>query len=116
MPSYIYPSDILSPQYFSDECPPIEDRNEFVMNWTCDNFADYAELQETRMYISYSVKGIQIAVFTWLLIILTYRRCKDAGSKNPILICVLAILNGCFAMIRVDAIDPVTEDERISIL
>ena len=68
------------------------------------------------MYISYSVKGIQIAVFTWLLIILTYRRCKDAGNKHLILICVLAILNGCFAMIRVDGIDPVTEDEKISSL
>ena len=116
MSSHIYPSDILSPQYFSDECPPTEDRNEFVMDWTCDDFADYAELQETRMYVSYSVKGIQIAVFTWLLIILTYRRCKDVGNKYPILICVLAILNGCFAMIRVDAIDPVTDNDWIDSL
>ena len=44
MSNYIYPTDILSPQYFTDDCPPIEDRNEFVMNWTCDDFADYAEL------------------------------------------------------------------------
>ena len=113
---FIYPSDILSPKTFPHGCPAPEQRNAFTMDWSCDDFENYSELEVSRMYVSYVIKGIQLAVYTWLFVLLTYRRCKGAGSKLPILICIFSILNGVFAIIRVDAIDPVTDDERIDIL
>ena len=60
------------------------------------------------MIISYVTKCFQVAVFSWLVVTLIYMRYKGTGQvgKLPILISILAIFNGVFALIRVEKIEP----------
>ena len=70
------------------------------------------------MITSYVFKSIQIGVFLILILLLWINRCKKKShiGKLPILISVLALLNGIFAIIRINAFFPsYSKDDQITL-
>ena len=75
-----------------------------MKTWTCEEIDEYWKLVNIRKYINYVTMGAQILVFLGLFFELIRRRCLSIGqvTRMSILICVFALLNGVFSMVRVN--------------
>ena len=75
-----------------------------MQDWTCEECFDYEKLENIRKIFGFCTMGIQVAVFTWLLIVLTVRKYSGVGQVScmVILISIFAFLNGAFSLLRVN--------------
>ena len=88
-------------------------------DWDCHQFNEFQSIERFYVVIGVTAKSSQICAFTVLIIALVYMRLKGTGSigKLPILIAILALLNGIMAIIRINSLFPVmgAHDERLTV-
>ena len=90
-------------------CPNPEDRNPIKLNWSCQEYFAFNNYEYSFQIIGLICKSYQIILFTFLWLILFYRRYTGDGqtvSFFPILISTLVILDAVLALLRVNAIFP----------
>ena len=96
------------------QCPPPDERINFQKSWSCDEVHSFRKVEIFYILDGYILKSAQTLVFVSLILVLVYRRMKGTGeiAKLSILIALLALFDGVFAIMRIMALFPLfTRDE-----
>ena len=93
---------LMSPNDDKDYCPGRDDHNNIMKDWSCADYNAFVELEKAHEITGYSVKTIQILVFTYLISVLYYRKLFKGGKigKLTIFIAFLVLINGFAAVVR----------------
>ena len=57
-----------------DDCTPPEERIGFKQDWTCDEIYKFDTAIQVYVYQGYIIKGIQMAIFSFLILLLMHQR------------------------------------------
>ena len=63
----------------STDCLEPSLRIDLMKDWSCDEIAQFETLKDVYITYTFIVNGIQAMVFLFLMILLTYLRCKGEG-------------------------------------
>ena len=63
----------------SNDCLEPSLRIDLMKEWSCDEIAQFETLKNVYITYSFIVNGVQAMVFLFLMILLTYLRCKGEG-------------------------------------
>ena len=87
---------------------PADERPDTMQEWDCDQIKNFDMLAQYFTIEGYIVKGIQMAIFSYIILVIIYQRCKGRKQIGPIsiLIAVLSLLNSVFSMIRINTLFP----------
>ena len=76
-------------------------------DWTCDEVTEYNMWFKIYSIEGYILKGIQIVIFTVVLFFIAVQRCqgkKQIVGGMSICIAILSLLDGIFAIIRINSV------------
>ena len=90
------------------DCTPPEERIGFEKDWTCDEIHKFETAINVFVYTGYITKGIQMAIFLFLILLLIYQRWtgkKQIGALS-VFIVALSFFNSVFSLIRIQNLNP----------
>lgn len=99
----------------SSDCTPPKERPESWEEWTCEELDQFDTVVFFYTVEGYAIKGVQMAIFTYVILTLVYQRCKGKQQIGAIsmLIAVLSLLESGLSMIRIYTLFPFAENNSI---
>ena len=92
---------MLTSTYWSEDCPPPEDRLRAFRHWSCEDYYTFRSLELALTIDVIVVKSLQIIVFGVLATKLVWRSFRRTGSLGctPLCIAILQIMGGAAIII-----------------
>ena len=77
-----------------------------MQGWSCEEMQNFEKIQTAYVINGYTIKGIQILVYSTLLILIIFHCVKKKTNivKLPTFITILGLMNGIIAIIRFHSI------------